>query len=540
MLGRVIVAAAAVALVPAGGVAAQTPVPPTIAATTLVVTGHGYGHGIGMSQWGASGYAQHGWTYDRILAHYYPGAQLGPAPVTSLRILLAEGRKAVTVSSTAPWRAIDGAGQAHELPAGRAVLRANGTLTASDGTVDPAQVPLPVTFAPRGSPLTYVHAYRGTIQVRAGAGGKLIAVNVLGLEAYLKGVVPAEMPVDWSPEALKAQAVAARSYALANRAASRPFDLYSDVRSQAYLGLSVERPSSNAAVDTTRGQVLLYRGQVANALFFSTSGGRTISYAEAFPGSKAFPYLASVDDPYDDASPYHDWGPVLVDGAKAAKGLGLTGSLLDLETRTGASGRVATAIAHGTKGDVTLTGSKARFALGLRSTWFTTGLLSLRRPYGPVPYGSPLTVTGAVRDAGEALSLEQRAGSTAWQPGASVSPDAGGSFSVVLRPTVTTELRLVAGTVRSAVLKVTVAPVVTLATAEDATALTGTTKPAVAESTVEIQRQDGIVWTTAATAAADASGSFSVALPLAPGTYRARFAPGHGLVAGTSPPLVLQ
>ena len=106
--------------------------------------------------------------------------------------------------------------------------------------------------------------------------GKLRAINMVGLEQYLYGVVPSEMPYTWAPEALKAQAIAARSYALATRRTGA-FDLYPDTRSQVYLGIEHEKPSTNAAVNATAGQVVLYDGQVAKTYFFSSSGGRTAS-----------------------------------------------------------------------------------------------------------------------------------------------------------------------------------------------------------------------------------------------------------------------
>src|SRR5205823_1450850 len=92
------------------------------AKAVLVVSGHGWGHGLGLSQWGAYGYAKHGWTYDRILAHYYTGTTLGPAPVTTVRVLLASAKK-TTIESTAPWTVIDASGTKKTLDAGPLVLR---------------------------------------------------------------------------------------------------------------------------------------------------------------------------------------------------------------------------------------------------------------------------------------------------------------------------------------------------------------------------------------------------------------------------------
>ncbi len=537
MLRRGLVAVAAAALAGVGLAAAQTP-PSAVVATTLLISGHGWGHGLGMAQWGAQGYAKQGFTYDQILGHYYPGTQLGRVPPGKIRVLLADGKKSLKLSSAAPWRAVDAAGTAVDLPPGPAKIDETLTLTSADVAFQPVTLVGPVTFSPHGAPLELGRPYRGTIQI-ALAGAKLQAVNTVGLEAYLKGVVPAEMPFNWLPEALKAQAIAARSYALFTRAVGRSYDVFDDVRSQVYLGLNHEKASTNAAVDATRGQVVTYGGKVAFTMFHSSSGGRTIAYSEVYPGNTKYPYLASVEDPYDTISPNHSWGPVLVDGSKAAKALKIPGGqLVDLQPTAGPSGHVTRAVAQGLTAAVEVTGAKLRAELGLRSTWFeVVAVLSLSRPYGPLSYGSTTTVSGKVRGA-SALSVEQRSGSTFWQPFSPVTLGPDGTFSFAVNPTATTDYRLVTGAFKAFPLRVNVAPVVTLTRAPDNTALFGTTNPVLTGGTVEVQRQDGIVWTTAATASVNA-GAFSVPLPLAPGTYRARFAPGGGLVAGTSAPLLL-
>ena len=186
----------------------------------------------------------------------------------------------------------------------------------------------PLTFSPGGAPLALAgKAYRG--QLRAILTGKTLeAVNVVGLESYLYGVVPSEMPYIWSPDALEAQAVAARSYALATRKQKGDFDVYGDVRSQVYGGIAAEHYETTAAVDKTRRQVVLYNGKVATTFFFSTSGGRTAAIQDAWPKSAPVPYLVSVADPYDTLSPWHNWGPVLVDGAKLRKALKLAGPVI--------------------------------------------------------------------------------------------------------------------------------------------------------------------------------------------------------------------
>jgi Sporulation protein and related proteins len=206
--------------------------------SALILTGHGWGHGLGLSQWGAYGYAKHGWTYDRILTHYYVGTSLGAAPVSTIRVLVAQ-KAATTLSSTAAWTATDSAGTVVQLAAG-APLALKPDFAVEGQTLVP-----PVTFRST-APLTVDgKAYRGKLVVSLAA-KQLLVVNKLGLEAYVKGVVPMEMPSNWAPEAVKAQAVAARSYALANVAKGRAFDVYGDGRSQVYGGVAAESPAASA------------------------------------------------------------------------------------------------------------------------------------------------------------------------------------------------------------------------------------------------------------------------------------------------------
>src|SRR2546421_655809 len=237
---------------------AQQPTP--VGGATFVVTGHGWGHGVGMSQYGAYGYAQKGFGYAKIVLHYFPGTELGDAPVSKVRVLLTSGVATLPVGSAADFRVRDATGAVHDVTAGSYTLTPALKLKV-DGATTARALPGPLLFQPGSSPLQLKHLYRGSIQVDV-VSGKLRAINMVGLEQYLYGVVPSEMPFTWAPEALKAQAVAARSYALSNRAVAAPFDLYSDTRSQVYLGIAHERPSTNAAVDATAGQVLLYGGQV--------------------------------------------------------------------------------------------------------------------------------------------------------------------------------------------------------------------------------------------------------------------------------------
>ena len=425
--------------------------PPTVGITTFVIKGHGWGHALGMGQWGALGMARKGFGYDRILTYYYRGTQLGQAPATSLRILLAEQKK-VTVSSTAGFKVQDAARAVTDLPAGAYSIGPGFILR-----VDPAQPPLalqaPVTFIPGKAALALGAArYRGRLQIQL-VGKKLQAVNVVGLDAYVRGVVTREMPKDWPLAALEAQAVAARTYALAVRQMGAV--IYADTRSQVYGGLDAETPGGIEAVKQTKGQVVLYGGKVATTYYFSSSGGRTAGYSELFPDRPPIPYLTAVADPYDTVSPYHNWGPVLFTAAELSKRLHVPGVTELVPDRSGSRARQV--LVTGTAGDAALPPSSVRSALGLRSTWFSTGRLSLARPVRSVASGSPVTLTGTIARIKEPVTLEQRPAGAAWEPGPAVKPAADGTFSIQVIPAVPTQYRLVVGKVRTKALRVNVA-----------------------------------------------------------------------------------
>src|SRR3989440_582667 len=418
----------------------------------FVVTGHGWGHGVGMSQYGAYGYAQHGFPYTKIVVHYFPGTTLGPAPVSKVRVLLASGQSALKLTSADDFTVKDASGTAHDISAGTYTLTPKLKVKlANAASAKPLTGPL--TFQPGPSPLQLgSRHYRGAIQLDV-VDGKLRAIDVVGLEQYLYGVVPSEMPYTWAPEALKAQAVVARSYALASRR-SGAFDLYPDTRDQVYLGVDHEKPSSNAAVDATAGKVVLYNGLVAKTYFYSTSGGRTASAEDVW--GTAVPYLISVPDPYDTISPYHNWGPFAMNGAKLGRTLHLGGAVTDVQTTLNSSGRVTTMTALTAGGQHSVAGAKLKSMLGLRSTWFTVGVLSLNPPSGPVTYGSTTRLTGVARGV-RPVELQQRTGGT-WALVAGLKAAKDGAVNVAVRPAVTTQYRLTTGTVAAAAARVAVAP----------------------------------------------------------------------------------
>jgi stage II sporulation protein D len=521
-------------LVLAAGSAARArtdsqPVP--AGAATFLFTGHGWGHGVGLSQWGAYGYAQKGVLYDKIVLHYFPGTELGAAPVSRVRVLLTSGVATLDIGSTADFKVRDGSGVVHTVTAGKYTLKPALKL-AVDGQTTPRALPGPLLFQPGTAALALKHRYRGSIQVDVAA-GKLRAINMVGLEQYLYGVVPSEMPFTWHPEALKAQAVVARSYALATRRTGA-FDLYPDTRSQVYLGIEHEKPSTNAAVNATAGQVVLYQGAVAKTYFFSTSGGRTASAEDVW--GEPVPYLVSVPDPYDSISPHHDWGPLVFTGAKLAKVLKMKGRVVDLKPELNSSGRVKVLNVIGTKSTLAVPGADIRRRLGVQSTWFTLGVLSLTAPTQPVTYGGRGKLTGVARGLTQTV-LQQLQGES-WADVAALKGDQDGVISALVKPQLTTRYRLSSGKVSAAPVRVPVAPLARFYPARTPDRLTGYVRPAsLAGTTVLIQKQQGAAWPTVGQTTVEANGDFLATLQLTTGVYRARVNSGHGFVVGFSPVL---
>jgi stage II sporulation protein D len=437
-----------------GAVAGQTQfADDTVTSTTYVIRGRGWGHGVGMGQWGAYGQAKRGVPYKKILSHYYPGTKLAEAPTASVRVLLAESRRAVSVASEAPFQLMDGKGEIYDLAPGSYSTGA-GFAVALDPALPPETLPGPLTFLRGKEPLLLgAKPYRGNFQFQR-VHGRLQVVNVLGIDPYIRGVVSEEVPDDWPLEVVKAQAVAARSYALA-QAAGRSI-LYSDTRSQVYGGIEAESDVGDRAVAATARQVLMFDGKVATTFFFSSSGGRTADVEDVFIGGPPVPYLVSVPDPDDRLSPHHRWGPVVLAAPKVARLLGVP-SAVDLRT-VPVSGRAKEIVVQTRTGERRVPSSTFRRALDLRSTWVTIGVLSLSRPAGMGAAGSPLTLTGTARQVKGPIELQSKVGGRAWSDGIGVDLDADRSFAIDVVPEVTTQYRLTAADdVVSAPLRVPVA-----------------------------------------------------------------------------------
>ena len=384
LVALVLGAVAPMLTAPVGGAAAVQTVPVPQEAW-IWTDGHGYGHGRGMSQHGAQGAALRGLGAWQIVDFYYPGTRHGTSTGQVKVLITADTSRDGVVSPRSGLQVRDLAtGRSWELPA-------NGAnrwklYVAGDGRSAVAYrtdrwhwwrtLLGDGEFAAGGRPVT-LHTPSGTVAYRGGLRGMRPApgsserdtVNRLSLDSYLKGVVPLEMPASWSPAAVRAQAIAARTYASFERAhpLARHYQICDTTACQVYGGYSAEHPASNAAVDATAGRILTYQGEPAFTQFSASSGGWTAK------GSA--PYLVAQRDPYDgwSGNPNHSWR-VRLDSRTIENHWPGLGNLeaIRVTARDGNGewgGRILQMVLDGSKRDLTITGDTFRMRLGLKSTW---------------------------------------------------------------------------------------------------------------------------------------------------------------------------
>ena len=380
--------------------------------------GRGYGHGVGLSQYGARGRAIAGQTAAQILAHYYQGTTIGTiAAGAKIWVLVLNDLPA---TSAAPLT-IAGHGGTWSVSGVVAVFPADATLRLWPSTAGNGEWQMTVTSvtgaiiyagaAPASARVvgssaattlqlaskpTGFDLYRGVLRWVI-SGSSADVVNELPLEDYLRGVVPAEMPSTWPVEARLAQTIAARSYAAYRlHPTTGTFDVYDDTRSQVYRGVHAEMAAADATISATANQILRSGTSIVNALFHSTGGGATEDNENVFVSSTgaktAGPvgYLrgSSDRDPggaaYDAAAPYATWqtGSYTVAqlssifGADSRSAVGILISL-DLSNR-GVSGRLISITLNGTAGSRTVSGQ------------LFVDIFNAHRPAGDAPLRSTL------------------------------------------------------------------------------------------------------------------------------------------------------
>ncbi|GGF40491.1 hypothetical protein GCM10011519_12700 [Marmoricola endophyticus] len=362
----------------------------------FTVVGHGFGHGHGMSQYGADGAAARGLGHERILAFYYPGTTLSRTS-GDMRVRMTRIAAPLLVQPHAGLQLLDsGVRTWNTLPTAAGITRWRLTTSGTRSAVDFLQSgtwkrwhvlsrdgvfrnPVAGTVTTvQGSARTVLRDRVAAITTRAGSASREV-VNTLPLESYLRGVVAREMPASWSTEAVRAQAVAARTYAVWSRAHGDGGRSYSDIcdttSCQVYAGVAGEHPLADKAIAATSGKVLTYAGKPAFTQFSASSGG--------WSAAGSVPYLVARSDPYDATSrnTVHTWStPVSTSTLQQRypaigrlRSIVVTGRQGPTSGGPQWGGRVSTLKLVGTKTSVSISGDTMRAVLGLRSTWFWFG-----------------------------------------------------------------------------------------------------------------------------------------------------------------------
>lgn len=295
-------------------------------------------------------------------------ALMGPAVARDMRIAIRQGVRQLTVGSSTTAQLRNGSGQ----PIGQMPALESFTARPTAGAVTVVNKSAwTIDIEPSKDGLVYIgdRYYRGKVRLIRTSDG-LMAINHVDLEDYLASVVGKEMYISWPIEALKAQAVAARSYALfrSQKRKSRHFDLGTTTTYQVYAGVDAEALSTQMATQSTAGQVLTYNGKVIEAVFHSSSGGHTDNSENIW--MSAVPYLRGVPD-FDQESPVYQWnlGFTRTQMRQRLPGVGNVIAMKPIQTTP--TGRVKLMKIIGDQGSRTMKGRQLRKALGLKSTLFT-------------------------------------------------------------------------------------------------------------------------------------------------------------------------
>ncbi len=365
---------------------------------SFTVRGQGFGHGIGMSQYGAYGAARKGLSWQQILAFYYAGTTLSSQPAgADIRVwVTADADNVLRLVPTPGLRVGDAAGHSYLLPTGstyrswRISRSGSGyklTYLSPSGAwkVQPTTLGTSTWTASNTARVMKVimpggvtREYRGSLsQAKSGTGGK--TVNTVAMEDYLKGVVPSEMPTSWPADAVRSQAVAARSYAARlqhDAAAGTGYDICDTTNCQVYHPYAStsrgrrtvnETSGGNAAVAATARTILTWGGYICFTQFAASNGGYEID------GGR--PYLKARTDPYDGVVTKNAWS-LRVSAASVQRHWPSVGTVTSVQVtkRDGGGawgGRVLSITIVGSKKTLSVGGRTFQSAYGLRSNLFT-------------------------------------------------------------------------------------------------------------------------------------------------------------------------
>jgi stage II sporulation protein D len=360
--------------------------------TAIVVDGHGFGHGRGMGQYGARALASAGFNWKQILRFYYAGAPIKKIARGPMRVLL-QHTKGVTLTGD-PHLSIAAGNGKTIVATNRGSLYFHVALAGKSSIVS-------LGTSPTGPWRRIAGVRSGTVSVRGGRAAGLVGsssirwyggalelvpsgagydiVDNVSLEQYVSEVVPREMPASWPMDALRAQAVAARTYAVRvakfARAMHQNYDICASTACQVFGGYAItdggsyrllESPSSNAATHSTAGWIMTWGGKPIFAEYSSTTGGYT--------AAGSVPYLTSHPDPWDNSSPLHSWSDAITPQEISAN-WPMIGSFRGVRVvaRDGHGdwgGRVRTVAISGSRGTIRVSGAEFESAFGFPSDWF--------------------------------------------------------------------------------------------------------------------------------------------------------------------------
>jgi SpoIID/LytB domain protein len=516
-------------------------------ATLFVIRGKGWGHGVGMSQWGAYGLARgyavdHQYTWQQIIAHYFHHTTIGTRSKT-VSVLLVGSKGSVSIGSEfrvkAGTRSVQHSGDSTVSKTSKGRIKVSGIEKTFAS---------PATFSPTSGHLHLgARHYRGNLVVTA-VGGGVRVVNRLPVDGYVRGVVTNESPSSWgavgAQAALEAQAVAARSYALwtvAHGGGKCAGNLCPDTRDQVYSGFDSETANGRAAVSSTAGKVVLSGGSVAETFFSSSSGGRTAASVDTWGGNRN--YLESTPDPADlnPSNPNRAWR-LLLKPAGLGNRLG-TRNPSDAVVSSRVSGRVNAISVGGKTWSKVVGGGPEHFRAVMRakSSRFWIGVQSLNTDVHRSKCKRPVHLTVFAHGVG-AITFEQRkVTSTTWTKAALNKVDAK-HWKTTRVPCVSMDYRIRSRDAVGPRVHVDVSPNIAFNARQRAGSLAGKVNPLLPGQTVTIQRKTASGWKVAASTTIQGDGSFKAVFDVKEATYRAKVVPpaATGLVTGFSPPLRVQ
>ncbi|MDI3518015.1 MAG: stage sporulation protein [Caldanaerobacter sp.] len=344
----------------------------------------GYGHGVGMTQFGAKGMAEQGFKYDEIIKYYYTGVDINKVDTSNVnvkvKISLDVTSQDIKITSSQPYNVIykvkdDSTGQIIEkqetfLPDSVTsinYLDGNILIANSQSPEIRTSVDMVKIVPTNDGVLFYVNKarpYEGEFRIYPNPNSipsGLDLINVLPIEEYLRGVVPAEMSPSWPEEALKAQILAARTYALVRIKDENIFDVYDTTLSQVYKGISIADPKIDQLIESTKGEVVTYGGKLADTVYSASAGGYTVD--SFFAWKKDVPYLKGKPDPYDTSKYATYWWNVSISRSQIEKAYPQIGAVLNVEITKKMFDRPVEIKITGTKGIITVGNDDFRKAI---------------------------------------------------------------------------------------------------------------------------------------------------------------------------------